>query len=349
MNEMDRMKDQVEQSYGKRLQEARLNAGLSTESVAESLRLDPRFVVALEKEDTDTLPAPTFTRGYIRAYAQLVRCNADELIAEYNVHAGSEPELTDTMAAAVEQPNGEPMTFWITLMVVGVLIALLALWAYDSLGPLNLQAGEQLGKPAAQTEPLASPVAPDKTEVFAPDLAGSSDATSSDATLSDATGQIQITGDPRQSDVPGPLLSAGAEVEPGMDENRGLEEKIFPSDSVVEIDDEVTFAGDAAATAASETDSEVVPTAPQGSDVLRLSFRGRSWAEIVDANSFQLAYGMFENRTLEFEGQAPFRVMLGDATQVDVIVNGTKVGLKPYIRWNKTANLSVGQPANGSD
>lgn len=323
---MNDMNDPQELSYGKRLQEARHNAGLSTESVAESLRLDPRFVVALEEENTGILPAPTYTRGYIRAYAQLVRCNADELIAQYNVHADHDPALTDATVAAVEKPGNGPSIVWITCVVIVALIALLALWAYDNLHPLNLTT-------AAATSP--------RTETQTPPPAGSAGPAMTAPGLPDASSPETPAGEPAeptQSDVPDTML-----VSPKTETDSGVENST-PADAAVEPGGEAAFAG-----AAPENGNEVVPVAPRGSDVLRLNFRGESWAEVVDANGFRLAYGLFNSETLSFEGQAPFRVRLGDATQVDVAVNGADVALKPHIRWNKTAYLSVGKARNSSD
>lgn len=329
------MKNPAEPSYGKRLQEARRNAGLSTETVAESLRLDSRFVVALEEEDTEVLPAPTYTRGYIRAYAQLVRCDAEELIAQYNIHAGGEPALTDVTAAAIEKPGGDTVLFWITCVVVGALIALLALWAYDSLQPQVLRIGKE--SPAEQTappEPFEVPAGDTKPEITDFGLSGSSDSTAQ--TVQDPVLQV------RESDVPDNTLSGPEmEVDPGVEDSP-------PVDLVAEISDEVAFV-DEVQSVPPENGNEIVPVAPSGSDVLRLDFQGRSWAEVVDANGVQMAYGLFQNQVLRFEGRAPFRVMLGDATQVEVAINGAGVGLSSYIRWNKTAYLSVGGSGKLSD
>lgn len=326
---MNSMKDSPELSYGKRLQEARRNAGLSTESVAESLRLDYRFVVALEEENAEVLPAPTYTRGYIRAYAQLVRCDADELIAQYNTHADGDPELTDIIPTSVEKPGSGPLIFWITCAVIVALIALLIVWAYDNLHPLNLRVGES-GEQAAQTQQPVSPDVPDEAPAIDPGL--------SDLPLDSTAQSIQ---DPvphaQQSDVPGSGLS-GPETE-----TDSIVEA--PADSTAEIDEEVTFADEVQSTPPKNR-SQIAPLAPSGTDVLRLDFQGQSWAEIVDANGFQLAYGLFGSRTLNLKGQAPFRVKLGDATQVDITVNGAEIELKSYIRWNNTAHLSVGKSRN---
>lgn len=322
---MTDMNNTQEPGYGKRLQEARRNAGLSTDSVAESLRLDSRFVVALEEENTEVLPAPTYTRGYIRAYAHLVRCDADELIAQYNVQADEDPELTNVTAAAVEKPGNGPLIFWITCVVIGALIALLTLWAYDNLQLLNSKTSAQ---PEAQTM-RPQPVESDESAITpGSDLPDSSSPSPALPAAQEPIGQLQ------QSDVLDNML-----ISPETETGSGP-----AMDSVVENSGEATFAD-----TAPENGNEIVPAAPQGSDILRLNFRGQSWAEIVDANRFRLAYGLFNNQTLNFEGQAPFRIMLGDATQVDVTVNGADVALKPHIRWNNTAYLSVGKSRQPSD
>lgn len=327
---MNDMNDPQELSYGKHLQEARRTAGLSTESVAESLRLDPRFVVALEEENIEVLPAPTYTRGYIRAYAQLVHCNADELIAQYNVYADDDPALTNITAAAVEKPGNGPSIFWITCIVIVALIVLLALWMYDNLRPLNLTTSATPPRTETQT---VRPVESADTAMTVPGLPDISNPETP------AGEPAQLT----QSDVPDNLaVSPETETETAS----GMENSI-PADPVVETGEEATFAE--ATPAQPENGNEVVPAAPQGSDVLRLNFRGESWAEVVDANGFRLAYGLFNGETLNLEGQAPFRVRLGDATQVDVTVNGADVALKSHIRWNKTAYLSVGEVQNPPD
>ena len=86
--------EQLNTGFGRRLQAAREAAGLTRLQVANKLRLKPELVQALEQEDISVLPAPAFVRGYIRAYAQLVDANADELIDLYSLLAVKDPELT---------------------------------------------------------------------------------------------------------------------------------------------------------------------------------------------------------------------------------------------------------------
>ena len=57
---------------GARLREAREAANISLDRIAMSLLLDPKIVEALEEDDFDRLPAPTFVRGYLRGYARVL-------------------------------------------------------------------------------------------------------------------------------------------------------------------------------------------------------------------------------------------------------------------------------------
>lgn len=86
--------------------------------------------------------------------------------------------------------------------------------------------------------------------------------------------------------------------------------------------------------------------APQGSDSLALEFEGASWVEAFDANGYRLVYGLFDQTDdgIRVRGRAPFQVVLGDATQVQVTINDSPLELDSYIRSNNTARLLVETP-----
>jgi cytoskeleton protein RodZ len=66
---------------GKTLQSQREAMGWSVEQVADQLKLAPRQVVALEAGDYASLPSPAVTRGFVRAYAKLLRIDAAPLVS----------------------------------------------------------------------------------------------------------------------------------------------------------------------------------------------------------------------------------------------------------------------------
>lgn len=71
--------------------------GWSVEQVAEQLKLAVRQVVAIEAGDYAALPSPAVTRGFVRAYAKIVRLDPAPLVAMVKI---DEPVVADTDAAA---------------------------------------------------------------------------------------------------------------------------------------------------------------------------------------------------------------------------------------------------------
>ncbi|TWI66407.1 cytoskeleton protein RodZ [Pseudoduganella lurida] len=70
---------------GAQLAAGREAMGLSIEQVADQLKLAPRQVVALEQGDYASLPNMAVTRGFIRAYAKVVRLDPAPLVAQIEV------------------------------------------------------------------------------------------------------------------------------------------------------------------------------------------------------------------------------------------------------------------------
>lgn len=71
---------------GQKLKKARERRNLEQADIAKELKLDLRFVKALEEEEFNELPQPVFTAGYVRAYSKLVGLKPDEIVPEYSAH-----------------------------------------------------------------------------------------------------------------------------------------------------------------------------------------------------------------------------------------------------------------------
>lgn len=87
-------------SIGERLREERLRRGFSIEQIAESTKINPSLLEAIEADDLERLPGTFFTRSFVRQYAAALGLDAAEL----------EPEL-DRVAAVeqqVQEPGDEP-------------------------------------------------------------------------------------------------------------------------------------------------------------------------------------------------------------------------------------------------
>ena len=66
---------------GATLAAQRESMGWTVEQVAEQLKLAVRQVVAVEKGDYAALPSPAVTRGFVRAYAKILRLDPAPLVA----------------------------------------------------------------------------------------------------------------------------------------------------------------------------------------------------------------------------------------------------------------------------
>jgi len=69
---------------GSALREARERKGLSFPQVEEDTKIRARYVRALEEEDFGVLPGATYTKGFLRAYADYLGLDGHLFIDEFN-------------------------------------------------------------------------------------------------------------------------------------------------------------------------------------------------------------------------------------------------------------------------
>jgi len=79
---------------GERLADARRRLQVSVAEIAKELHLDDFKVRALERNDFDVLGAPVFAKGHLKKYAQLVKVDEADVMADYyrlNRESGTVP------------------------------------------------------------------------------------------------------------------------------------------------------------------------------------------------------------------------------------------------------------------
>lgn len=82
---------------GKALAAQREAMGWSVEQVADQLKLAVRQVVALEAGDYAALPSPAVTRGFVRAYAKLLKMDPAPLVAQITMDTPPTPDTSATV------------------------------------------------------------------------------------------------------------------------------------------------------------------------------------------------------------------------------------------------------------
>lgn len=162
---------------GTTLQSQRKAMGWSVEQVADQLKLAPRQVVALEAGDYAALPSPAVTRGFVRAYAKLLKIDAAPLVSMIELNMPPEAQAGATVNAGAVRREQRPATFsenrfpmggrrnrlplgWIAAVVV-VAGAAVAAWQMDLIP--NLSPDTATDGATVLENPAAGVVAPGAT------------------------------------------------------------------------------------------------------------------------------------------------------------------------------------------
>ncbi len=114
-------------SFGEELRRERVIRDISLEEISQSTKISVRLLRALEESDVQKLPAPTFTRGFIRAYARHLGIDPEEKVNAYLADLAD--EAPDAPSAKKARPRSR---FWrgrrsTAGTIVGVVTAVLLL------------------------------------------------------------------------------------------------------------------------------------------------------------------------------------------------------------------------------
>jgi len=295
---------------GERLRAARARRGLSADQLAEHLRLDESVIVALEADDFDALGAPVFVRGHLKTCARFLELDVDELLGDY---AAAVPEPV-VRPPATAGGSGAPITINLApwgagllgvLMAIGLTVYLLQGDPEPAAGSAASESGTDATPAGPASPPIAAPVA------TPPPLPADRDTAQAPPVV--AAGRESAV------DTPLPPPPAPTPVEPEGPEP----EARAPA--------EVAAAGAAPAPVADASASRE----------LTLYFRGESWTEISDRNG-RLLFGLQrEGIRRELNGEAPFKLLLGNAAAVDLYLDGEPFDLPAGSTRGKVARFVI--------
>jgi len=303
-------------SPGAQLRRAREARGESVHEVAFALKLSPRQVDALERDDFDALPGMAFLRGFMRNYARHVGLDAAPLLDAVQRMAGQgSPDLSPIRNADGDLPSGGSRrsgSFPAGLVVLVLLVLLAVGWYFDWFRTGTSPSAETVVEPAPAFAPAPS-------QAIEPQSA------------------IQMT--PPQPAAVDPAEDAPDQVPSGTAAADGESATAAP-DAAMDAAVETTPAGEAAAAPAADSVA-ASPAAPAaapaataaGSGQLSFRFGADSWVEVRDASGTILHSGT--NRagsTRSVQGTAPFTLVVGNAANVTLEQDGKAVDLAAHVR-----------------
>ena len=136
VEELDNDTQQDIVNPGELLRRERERVGFSAEEVATHLHLSKTTLGYLEAGRFDRLPGDTFTRGYIRSYARLLKLDPNTLARHYDRYVGA--DTRETRVTPINRVSVAPrrITRWImtlsTLIIIAGMLALGLWWWSDS-------------------------------------------------------------------------------------------------------------------------------------------------------------------------------------------------------------------------
>lgn len=119
--------DQESVSFGAWLRHQREARGIELRDIADHTKISIRYLEALEVDRFDLLPAPVFTKGFLRQYGRYIGLDPDQVVNTYlnALHEGD--------AGQSEEPSekhGIASERWFGALLVAGAVILLALVAY---------------------------------------------------------------------------------------------------------------------------------------------------------------------------------------------------------------------------
>ncbi|CAN7653639.1 helix-turn-helix domain-containing protein [Duganella sp. LjRoot269] len=169
---------------GAQLAAQREAMGWTVEQIADQLKLAPRQVKALEAGDYAALPNMAVVRGFVRAYAKVVKIDATPLVAMIEVvsptsHEAAPPRkeiaatFSESRFPSMTQRSSGPAG-WLIGVAVVVAVAAAGVYAYQS-GMIPATLFQRSEAPASATTEAVKPaepaIAPIETTTAAPGAA----------------------------------------------------------------------------------------------------------------------------------------------------------------------------------
>jgi hypothetical protein len=113
---------------GTSLREARLRQGLDFPELEQATKIRGKYLRALEDEEFDLLPAQTYVKGFLRAYAEYLGLDGQLYVDEYNsryvVGDDDAPFRPRRQAARTRSPRIQARVVLLTLLGIALVTAL---------------------------------------------------------------------------------------------------------------------------------------------------------------------------------------------------------------------------------
>ena len=277
--------------------------------LAQALKVRPEIVMSIESGDTGRIP-PVYLKGYMRSYAREVGIPQDVIDGYLSKSTTGDPAVQSIFKEGLPRNNGDRW-FKASSYVLASAVVIALVWQFT-----NEAVRFSQGDPMLRTSQ------------------GNTGATASDK---DSSRDNASSGSFAGESLPGKT-----HLRASIASMSGTGEQISPQRPLVAEDAWAAIGNHDAAT------NQAAPGLP-GSEKLEVTTSADSWIEIFDGNDARVEMDLLRaGSRRSYTGTAPFHLLLGRASSVEVFHNGQKVNLAPYIRGN-VARLTLGGTESASE
>lgn len=161
-------------SVGEILQRARSDRGGTIEEASRVTKIPRRYLEALEQEDYEVLPAPVYTRGFLRSYAGYLGLEPGKLMPFFPVGHVDQPKLTPLPKLSERRGSSLLGKMAIPAAIVIAAVTVVAVYAFAQESGESALGGTSVSSSVSEPEPATVGLAGIGAEVVVANLVGQS-------------------------------------------------------------------------------------------------------------------------------------------------------------------------------
>jgi cytoskeleton protein RodZ len=290
-NEEVQQPESVIKGPGQILRQARELAKLSTQDIADRMKLKRTLIEDIEQNNFDINISLTFVRGYLKLYAKHVHVEEAEILTAFEklTTEKKEPVKLQSFSRRVANQANDDKLMLVTYLILATIIALVVIWWFQQ-GSSGTTESDVSNYPESVTKGLTQEALPLEETL-----------------ISDAE----------------TLLS------PQIDENQSLDDSAIteelPTDDQSTSSESVSDTSDLAVLGDATETTSIEAAAPVN---LIFEFSGDCWMNLADATGENIAYGVkVKGRVMPISGIPPFVVTLGAPEVVKIRYAGESIDM----------------------
>jgi len=147
-------------NFGASFKKARESKGISLDQIAMDTKISTRFLSAIESEELHLLPGGIFNRGFVRAYAERVGLDPDQMVADYDRLVGVRDTAEPSLPPAGLPSKANKRLYPIAVALLFLATALFYIATRESGHPAPTSIPAAPASPAVGESPAATPAPP---------------------------------------------------------------------------------------------------------------------------------------------------------------------------------------------